>query len=178
MTSMMEQARHACAEGDEAAAERTLRVLLERLADAFDPELEARASLLLGELLVGRSEGAEARRVLENAVARSLEAGLPLVEAEAWYGLAMSAFDEGRSKDGHDALLEAMALYRGLDGDDARRGLARAVRAYGEHVAVLGGSAQAKEALTLAGAMYGALGDAAEVEGVASDAKDVDYFAR
>ncbi|MFM2153926.1 MAG: hypothetical protein RL199_2361 [Pseudomonadota bacterium] len=178
MTSMLEQARRAHAAGDETSAERTLRTLLERLASSFDPDIEARASLMLGELLVGRGEGAEARRLLENAVARSLESGLPFVEAEAWYGLAMAAFDEGRSKDGHDALLEAMALYRGLDGDDARRGLARAVRAYGEHVAVLGGAEQAKEALRLAGAMYGALGDAAEVAGVDADAKDIDYFAR
>jgi hypothetical protein len=174
----LDRARILLNAGDEAGAERLLRALLASLASDFNPELEARGSLALGELLVGRGAGVEARGVLENAVSRSVEAGLPLVEAEGWYALAMVSFDEGRSKDGHDALLEAMALYRSLDDRDGRRGLARAVRAYGEHVAVLGGAEQAREALGLAGAMYADLGDESEVIGVAADAKDVDYFAR
>ncbi len=178
MTNLLEEAVLLRDAGDEAGAERLLRALLAKLAGTFAPDLEARAALALGELLVGRGEGPGARTVLESAVSRAVEAGLPLVEAESWYALAMASFDEGRSKDGHDALLEALALYRCVDGVEAKWGLARAVRAYGEHVAVLGGSEQAREALTLAGAMYADLGDAAEVQGVAADAKDVEFFAR
>jgi len=126
----------------------------------FAPDLEARALLALGELLLSEGDEGEARSALEEAVGRAMEGGLPLVEADAHYALAVLAFDAGRSKDGHDALLEAMALYRSLPEEAARRGMARAVRTYGEHIGVLGSPDEAKAALLLSRAMFVDLGQA------------------
>ncbi len=154
------------------------RAIADEAAAQFAPEHECRAMLALGQLLNVMESPAEATEALEQAAARAMEAGLALVEAEAHVTLATIAFDAGRSKDGHDALLEAMALYRGLEGPDAQRGLAVAVRLYGEHLGVLGGKDEAAQALRLAQAMFRDLGDATAVAGIEADLAELDAYAR
>lgn len=87
-------------------------------------------------------------------------------EAHAYRLLALIAFEEGRSKDGHDHLLDAIASF-----EDA--GLAAEVpvlmRWYGEHLALLGATAEAKHAFGVAKERFGALGDQAGADGCARD---------
>lgn len=144
----------------------------------FAPEFEARAHLGAGAIrhLLGDEKGARAS--FEEAIGRAMEGGSRLLEADAYYALAMLAFDHGRSKDGHDALLESMALYRDLDGDEAKAKLARAIHAYGEHLAVLGDAKAAREALSLARAMFADLGETALATGVESEIADLARYER
>lgn len=174
----LEAADLARARGDEptALAGFLAAALLARAA--FAPALEGRAMLSAGELRHVAGDAAGAREALEEAVARAMEGGDRLVEGDAWYALATVAFDAGRSKDGHDALLEAMALYRELDGREPQRRLARAVRLYGEHLGVLGGAAEARQALELAKAMFSDLGEAEAARGVDEDLAQLDGFSR
>lgn len=144
----------------------------------FAPALEALALLGAGQMHALAGNLASARVSLEEAIARSMEGGVPLVEADAWLALAHAGFDDGRSKDGHDALLEAMALYRELEGPEAQQGLALTVRLYGEHIGVLGDAEEARHALELARIMYGELGDEAAVRGIRHDLARLHEFSR
>ena len=160
MDASLHAAETARDRGAASDAMRLYRQVATEAAAFFAPDREARALLALGELLLSEGDEGEARVALEDAVGRAVEGGLALVEADAHYALAVLAFDAGRSKDGHDALLEAMALYRSLDADAARRGMARAVRTYGEHIGVLGSPDEARAALLLSRAMFVDLGQA------------------
>jgi len=176
--SLLSNADRSREHGDEAAALGLYRDAAEQAGREFSPELEARAWLGVADMLRLRDEYKPAVEALNDAIARAVEAGNPLLEARAWFVLATTAFDEGRSKDGHDALLEAMTLYRAGDGLEAQQGLALATRTYGEHLAVLGSASDAREALRLSRAMYDALGDAAAVAGIDDDLTRVDEFTR
>ncbi len=145
---------------------------------AFDPAVEATALLAMGELLNAEGDGAAAAAPLEEAIARSMEGGVPAVEARAHALLATLYFDAGRSKDGHDALLEAMALYRAQDDADSRRGLAVCMRLYGEHIGVLGSTEEAVQALRLAQAMFRDLGDEAAAVGIDQELARLPDYAR
>ena len=164
--SMADEAR---ARGEEQAALDAYLSAARLAREGFAPELEARACLGAGAVrhLMGDEPGARAS--FHEAIARAMEGGSPMLEADAHFSLAMLAFDHGRSKDGHDALLESMALYREMDSLEGRTKMARAVRTYGEHIAVLGDAKAAREALLLARAMYLDLGDGAAVAGVDQD---------
>lgn len=164
--------------GDEQGALHSFELAAEYAADFAQPGLEAQALLGAGELHGLLDDPARARTCLEAAIARSMEAGTPLVEADAWLALAHGGFDAGRSKDAHDALLEAMALYRDLDGEHAKRGLARTVRLYGEHIGVLGDATEARQALELARIMYLELGDGQAAQGIAADLERLHDYAR
>lgn len=164
--------------GDEVNALLQYRRAAEESARVFAPATEAAALLGAAEMQRFTGEPAAAIATLNDAIARAVEAGEPLVEARAWFVLATTAFDEGRSKDGHDALLEAMTLYREGTGREAQEGLALATRTYGEHLAVLGSASDARDALRLARAMYDALGDPSAVAGIDADLAKVAEFAR
>lgn len=170
-----EELRRAGAEAEALAA---FEEAAQLAAEIFAPAEEAQALLGAGQLHALSGNLASARQRLEEAIARSMEGGVPLVEADAWLALAHAGFDDGRSKDGHDALLEAMALYRGLDGDAARQGLAQSVRLYGEHIGVLGDTAEARQALVLARIMYTELGDEDAARGVGEDLERLDAYGR
>ena len=103
-----------------------------------------------------------------------MEGGVPLVEADAWFALATACFDAGLSKDGHDSLLEGMALYRQLadaspEDRELKRRLARSIRVYGEHIGVLGSESDARQALELARMMFDDLGDMDVATGIAKE---------
>lgn len=84
------------------------------------------------------------------------ETGNVLAEAHAYRLLALVAFDQGRSKDGHDHLLDAMAAF-----EDAGRQheVPTLTRWYAEHLAVLGAKAEAEAAFQLARRRFLAVGD-------------------
>ncbi len=84
------------------------------------------------------------------------ETGNVLAEAHAYRLLALIAFDEGRSKDGHDHLLDAMAAFE----DAGRQGeVPTLTRWYAEHLTVLGAIEEAVQAFTLARERFLAVGD-------------------
>lgn len=146
--------------------------------ELFAPDVEARALLGAGQMYALAGDLASARLRLEDAISRSMEGGVPLVEADAWLALAHAGFDDGRSKDGHDALLEAMTLYRDHEGAEAQQGLALSVRLYGEHIGVLGDADEARHALELARIMYSELGDEAAAGGIQGDLTRLQEFSR
>lgn len=166
--------------GAEAEALATYEQAAALAGELFAPDIEARALLGAGQMHALAGNLASARLRLEDAVARSMEGGVPLVEADAWLALAHACFDDGRSKDGHDALLESMALYRDLEveGAAAQQGLALAVRLYGEHIGVLGDTAEARHAFELARIMYSELGDDAAAGGIQGDLERLHAFSR
>src|SRR5690554_2767572 len=112
--SVLDRAERLRSEGREEAALAAYLEAASLAADAFAPDVEARAMLGAGQLYALNDEYFRAARALQDAVSRAVEAGSPFVEAQAWFALAGASFDAGRSKDGHDAVLEAMALYRSL----------------------------------------------------------------
>lgn len=174
----IEEAERARARGEESAALAAYEEAA-RLAHAvFDPALEARAMLGVGQLRALSEDLRGAREALQEAVARAMEGGDALVEADAHLAIAACAFDAGQSKDGHDALLEAMALYRQQDSAPAKVGLARATRLYGEHLGVLGSESDARQALQLARLMFEDLGDEAAVRGVDEDLRLLKEYSR
>lgn len=164
--------------GETARAREAYEQLSVHARSEFLPDVEARALLALGELAIAEDDAKGARALLTDAVARAMEGGVPLVEAGAYLALAHASFDLGRSKDGHDALLEAMALYRSLDGRPAMEGLARSMRLYGEHLGVLGDAKEARNALEIARVMFADLGDAEGAAGVVADMARLEEFAR
>jgi tetratricopeptide (TPR) repeat protein len=169
--------------GDEAGAAQAFSQAAEEAHRCFDPATEARAMLGLGAMLLVRDEGERARSAFNDAISRAVEGGVPEVEAEAWFALAAACFDAGLSKDGHDALLEAMALFRKLADeapeDAGRKGrLARAIRVYGEHLGVLGTESDARQALEIARLMYADLGDDAAARAIADDVRSLKDWAR
>lgn len=169
--------------GDEPGA---LAAYLEaaRAAQAiFDPAVEARAMLGVGEMRLLQDDSAGARQAFDDAIGRAVEGAEPDVEVQAWFGLASACFDAGASKDGHDALLEAMALARDLadrnPGDrDRKVQLARAIRLYGEHIGVLGSESDARQALELARIMYADLGDSDAARSVQEEIEKLNAWAR
>ena len=160
--------------GDEAAALAAYEQAAREARARFDPLTEACAKLGTGDVhrLAGNDEAA--RAAYEEAAQRAVEGGSVLVEADAHFALALTAFDAGRSKDGHDALLEAMELYRREPGDAAKSRLARSVRLYGEHLTVLGNAVEANRALELARSIYRELGDAGAAASVDEDLKRIE----
>lgn len=176
--SLLAEADSARDEGRETAALALYREAARQARDAFEPELEARSELGVAALLHVEGDERAARDAYESAIGRAMEGGSRMLEADAHFGLAMLAFDHGRSKDGHDELLEAMALYREMPELEGRRKMARAVRTYGEHVGVLGDPDAARQALQLARAMYRDLEDAAAVEDVETALALLERYAR
>jgi hypothetical protein len=164
--------------GDETGALALLGEAAVQAKANFEPALEAQAMLGTGQLLTLGGNDKAARSVFEEAVARAMEGGDVVTEADAHFALATLAFDSGRSKDGHDALLEAMALCRDQDTLDGKRRLARAVRLYGEHIGVLGSAEDARQALELAWVMFDDLGDAQAAAGVRADIVKLQEFSR
>lgn len=165
-------------QGDEAGALAAFERAARAAHQQFDPATEAKAMLGAGDVRRLLGDAAGARDAYEEAIARAMEGGERLVEADAHFALALVAFDQGHSKDGHDALLEAMALYRDEGGDEAKWRLARAVRHYGEHLGVLGSTPEARQALELARAMFTDLGDRAAADGIADDLARLADYAR
>ena len=179
----IEQAEQLRRRGDEAGALDAFARAAALARDVFDPATEARGMLGVGQMRVLLDDSRGACEAFEEAVARAVEGGLPDVEADAWLGFAGAAFDGGKSKDGHDALLEAMALSRTLadeaPDDRARKErLARTIRIYGEHLGVLGSDADAKQALELARIMYSDLGDQEFARGIQEEIQKLRDWAR
>jgi tetratricopeptide (TPR) repeat protein len=169
--------------GDEAGALAAYTQAAAAAQAVFEPAVEARAMLGVGEMRLLQDDPAGARQAFDDAIGRAVEGGDPEVEAEAWFGLASACFDAGASKDGHDALLEAMALARDLADrsptDRMKKGrLARAVRLYGEHIGVLGSESDAKQALELARIMYTDLGDLEAARSVQQEIEKLNAWAR
>jgi tetratricopeptide (TPR) repeat protein len=175
---LIEQGEQARSRGDEAAALAAFEEAAHLAHTVFDPALEARAMLAVGQLRALREEPLGAREALQEAAARAMEAGDLLTEADAHLAMAVHAFDAGQSKDGHDALLEAMALYRQIDAEPGKTGLARATRMYGEHLGVLGSESDARQALLLARVMFADLGDDLAVQGIDEDLRRLVEFSR
>lgn len=176
--AQLQQADELFRKGDEIAARDAYRRAAVSARTVFDPESEARAMFGLGTLLAAAEDHDSARSAFEEAAARAMEAGNRLLEADAHFALAHAHFDAGRSREGHDELLEAMALYRRLESDEARIGLARATRVYGEHLGVLGSVDDARQALELARLMFRELGDEEAARGVTEEIGRLDEFAR
>jgi hypothetical protein len=116
---------------------------------------------LLAGLLVTRSAYQahtlpDARQSGVSTLELARETGNVLAEAHAYRLLALIAFDEGRSKDGHDHLLDAMAAF-----EDAGRPneVPTLTRWYAEHLAVLGAKDEAEAAFRLARDRFLAVGD-------------------
>jgi hypothetical protein len=98
----------------------------------------------------------DARRLAISTLELARETGNVLAEAHAYRLLALIAFDEGRSKDGHDHLLDAMAAFE----DAGRPGeVPTLTRWYAEHLAVLGAKEEAEAAFRLARERFLAVGD-------------------
>jgi tetratricopeptide (TPR) repeat protein len=169
--------------GDDASAVTAYQQAIQLARSAFDPAVEARALLSTGEILVLADDFRGARDAFDEAIGRAMEGGDRLIEAEAWFALASSCFDQALSKDGHDALLEAMTLYRQLADEapedlEAKRRLARSIRLYGEHLGVLGSESDAKQALELARIMYSDVGDHVAAEGIAEEMTALREYSR
>lgn len=164
-------------EGD-AEAEALYREAARRARETFDPGNEARAMLAIGALRAQAEDSQAAFEALNEAAARAMEAGDLLLEAQTHHALAAAYLDAGRSKDGHDALLEAMSLYRRVNRPEARVGLARTTRMYGEHLGVLGSADDARQALELARIMFVDLGDQEGARGVEEDLQRLAEYAR
>ena len=113
--------------------------------------LAARANYEAHALETGRALGISALELAR-------ETGNVLAEAHAYRLLALIAFDEGRSKDGHDHVLDAMAAF-----DEAGRHeeVPTLTRWYAEHLAVLGAKEEAQAAFRLARARFLEVGDQA-----------------
>ena len=178
-----EKAEALRARGDEAGALAAYSSAAEVARDLFDPALEARAMLAVGELKALAEDLRGAREAFDEAIGRAMEGGVPEVEADAWFAMASACFDSGISKDGHDALLEAMALYRQLadeapENRERKARLARAIHLYGEHLGVLGSESDARQALELARIMYEELGDTAAVEGLREEMRLLTEYSR
>lgn len=164
--------------GDENGARDAYRRAAAAARLEFAPQVEARAMLSLGALLAASDDTDAARSALEEAMARAMEAGDMMLEADAHFALAHAHLDAARSKDGHDELLEAMALYRRMDSVEARTKLARATRVYGEHLGVLGSESDARQALELAKLMFTELGDAEAAAGIDEELERIRDYER
>lgn len=137
----------------------------------------------VGELRLLLGDDVGARRAFDEAIGRAMEGGAARLEAEAWLRLASACFDNGLSKDGHDSLLEAMALYREIADADpsdvpAKHSLAQCIRLYGEHLGVLGSESDAKQALELARIMYLDMGETEIARSVEADLAKLREWAR
>lgn len=169
--------------GDEAGALEAYLNAAKAAHDVFDPALEAQAMLAVGELKAIADDLRGARDAFDEAIGRAMEGGVPDVEADAWFGFASVSFDFGLSKDGHDALLEAMALYRQVaeaapEDPQCKAKLARAIHLYGEHLGVLGSEADARQALELARIMYEDIGQTELANGIAEEMRLLGDFSR
>jgi tetratricopeptide (TPR) repeat protein len=175
-----EQARRS---GDEATALKHFSDAAEQARRAFEPAVEGKAMLGVGEMRLLLGDDLGARRAFDEAIGRAMEGGDAHVEAAAWFCLASSCFDAGLSKDGHDSLLESMALYREIADADpadiaAKTRLAQCIRLYGEHLGVLGSESDAKQALELARIMYLDLGETEIARSVEGDLERLRNWAR
>jgi len=150
-------------------AEETVRAL-----HAFTEEARQRREFpaaLLAELLrvkghYCRGETGVAHAAGLAAATLAREIGDDLAEAHAHKWLALIAFDEGRSKDGHDHLLDALA---GFETAGAPEELPTLTRWYGEHLAFLGATEEAQRALRLARERYLDAGDLAGARALEAD---------
>lgn len=178
LEEVLERAQQLLEDGDEAAARNEFRRVSVLAREVFAPHIEAQAMLALGSLFVAAEDLLSAQSTFQEAIARSMEAGDRLLEADAHLALAHTSFDLGQSKHGHESLLEAMVIYRQHDSEQARRNLARATRVYGEHIAVLGSAEDAREALILAQLMFRELGDEAAAGGIEEDLQELKEYER
>jgi tetratricopeptide (TPR) repeat protein len=179
----LESAEALRSRGDEPGALAAYEAAAKAAQSIFDPASEARAMLGVGEMKVLADDSRGARSAFDEAIGRAMEGGLPEVEADSWFALASACFDSGLSKDGHDALLEAMALYRELadaapEDRDRKARLARAIRLYGEHLGVLGSESDARQALELARIMYEDLGQQEIAAGIREEMERLRDYSR
>ncbi len=183
ITALLDRADAARRSGDDQEALSACLEASRQARELFAPDLEARAMLGVAQIRALGDELRPGRDAFDEAIARAVEGGVPVIEAEAWFGLASTFFDHGRSKDGHDALLEAMALCREIseaspDDRTAKARLARAIRLYGEHIGVLGSESDARQALELARIMYADLGEAAIAQSITADIAALREYSR
>jgi len=152
----------------EAAAEQAQT--LEELAAEAERERHFPGALLARMYLAHNyyesERGQDAHKTAIRALLLAQEIGDLLAEAQLRRLLALIAWDEGRSKDGHDHVLEAMIAYEQL-GREAE--IAPLMRWYGEHLGVLGAMPEAEEALREAERRYKVLGDENAAQACAAD---------
>lgn len=99
------------------------------------------------------------------------EIGWMQEEALLFKLLAQMAFDEGRSKDGHDHLLDAIALFQELD---QWAEAALLTRWYAEHLSFLGALPEAKAAFKLAHERFLNCQDEAAAAGCLADLQAIE----
>jgi len=152
----------------EAAAEQPQA--LEELAAEAERERHFPGALLarmyLAHAYYQGERGQEAHKTAIRALLLAQEIGDLLAEAQLRRLLALIAWDEGRSKDGHDHVLEAMIAYEQLGRE---KDIAPLMRWYGEHLGVLGALPEAEEALREAERRFVALGDENAAQACAKD---------
>jgi predicted ATPase len=95
---------------------RWLEAMLERV-DQLDPATHSRALRQLGSFLSMQDRPDEARRALEQAVARGREANAPDVLVHALNNHAGAAFQRGDFETARAAWVEALAIHRTRGGD-------------------------------------------------------------
>jgi hypothetical protein len=124
------------------------------------------ARMYLAHAFYETERGQEAHKTALRALLLAQEIGDLLAEAQLRRLLALIAWDEGRSKDGHDHVLEAMIAYEQLSRPQE---IAPLMRWYGEHLGVLGALPEAEEALKEAERRFRALGDENAARACAED---------
>ena len=107
-----------------------------------------------------------ARELALSALTLARELGDDWAEAPLYALLALLAWDDGRSKDGHDHALDAIASFA-QQGDEPSTALV--TRWYGEHLGVLGALPEARTALRDAERRFRYIGDLAAAEACAAD---------
>ena len=111
-------------------------------------------------------KAALARELALSALTLARELGDDKAEGPLYALLAVLAWDDGRSKDGHDHALDAIACFA-AQGEQAATALM--TRWYGEHLAVLGALPEASSALRDAERRFRDIGDVAGAEACAAD---------
>lgn len=96
----------------------------------------------------------QAREIGIFALSLAAQVGLLEYEAVLYEQLALIALHQGRSKDAHDHLLDAMALCEDLKRPQQS---AQLTRWYAEHLAALGAAEEAKQAYQIALQKYAAI---------------------
>lgn len=118
---------------------------------------------------------AMARELALSALTLARELGDVAAESPLYTLLALIAWDDGRSKDGHDHILDALA---GFNQQGAHYCVALLTRWYGEHLAVLGANPEARHALQDAERRFRELSDFAAAEACVADVRALEQRAR
>ncbi len=124
------------------------------------------ARMSLAQLHYENERGQLAHRNAMAALLIAQEIGDLLAEAQIRRLLALLAWDEGRSKDGHDHILEAVAAYEQVG---ESKEIPVLMRWYGEHLGVLGAYPEADQALADAEKRFRDAGDESGAQACAAD---------